>query len=161
MSGFPRTCIACVIPDTVAAAVAYFNAKHMSPVVPGQEVREVLLVSHLGGGFYGASLLEVHLRFIDPSGRGTLFMDVIASEGDSNVGGVDFTHSLADLILSKFQLAGLSGRVLASHFLEHAETMKHAICLTENETVQYSRAGVSISVSETEYIQQVQPLTEW
>ncbi|MFM5013782.1 Fe-S protein assembly chaperone HscA [Aeromonas veronii] len=125
--------------EPTAAAIAY-------GLDSGQE--GVIAVYDLGGGTFDISILRLH--------RGVF--EVMATGGDSALGGDDFDHLLADWIKEQ---AGLSGELdahLQRELLDVAAAVKHG--LTDAEQVACTFAGWQGSVSRSQFDELITPLVK-
>ncbi|MFM4732703.1 Fe-S protein assembly chaperone HscA [Aeromonas salmonicida] len=125
--------------EPTAAAIAY-------GLDSGQE--GVVAVYDLGGGTFDISILRLH--------RGVF--EVMATGGDSALGGDDFDHLLADWIKAQ---AGLSGQLDAStqrELLDVAAAVKHG--LTDAELVPCAFAGWQGEVSRHLFEELITPLVK-
>lgn len=125
--------------EPTAAAIAY-------GLDSGQE--GVIAVYDLGGGTFDISILRLH--------RGVF--EVIATGGDSALGGDDFDHLLADWIKAQ---AGLSGQLDAStqrELLDVAAAVKHG--LTDADLVPCAFAGWQGEVSRHLFEELITPLVK-
>lgn len=125
--------------EPTAAAIAY-------GLDSGQE--GVIAVYDLGGGTFDISILRLH--------RGVF--EVMATGGDSALGGDDFDHLLADWIKAQ---AGLSGQLDAStqrELLDVAAAVKHG--LTYAELVPCAFAGWQGEVSRHLFEELITPLVK-
>ncbi|MDM5068564.1 Fe-S protein assembly chaperone HscA [Aeromonas salmonicida] len=125
--------------EPTAAAIAY-------GLDSGQE--GVIAVYDLGGGTFDISILRLH--------RGVF--EVMATGGDSALGGDDFDHLLADWIKAQ---AGLSGQLDAStqrELLDVAAAVKHG--LTDADLVPCAFAGWQGKVSRHLFEELITPLVK-
>ncbi|MCE9932377.1 Fe-S protein assembly chaperone HscA [Aeromonas salmonicida] len=125
--------------EPTAAAIAY-------GLDSGQE--GVIAVYDLGGGTFDISILRLH--------RGVF--EVMATGGDSSLGGDDFDHLLADWIKAQ---AGLSGQLDAStqrELLDVAAAVKHG--LTDADLVPCAFAGWQGEVSRHLFEELITPLVK-
>ena len=125
--------------EPTAAAIAY-------GLDSGQE--GVIAVYDLGGGTFDISILRLH--------RGVF--EVMATGGDSALGGDDFDHLLADWIKAQ---AGLSGQLDARtqrELLDVAAAVKHD--LTDADRVACSFAGWQGEVSRSQFDELILPLVK-
>ncbi|MFM1686353.1 Fe-S protein assembly chaperone HscA [Aeromonas salmonicida] len=125
--------------EPTAAAIAY-------GLDSGQE--GVIAVYDLGGGTFDISILRLH--------RGVF--EVMATGGDSALGGDDFDHLLADWIKAQ---AGLSGQLDAStqrELLDVAAAVKHG--LTDADLVSCAFAGWQGEVSRHLFEELITPLVK-
>ncbi|ELM3749466.1 Fe-S protein assembly chaperone HscA [Aeromonas dhakensis] len=125
--------------EPTAAAIAY-------GLDSGQE--GVIAVYDLGGGTFDISILRLH--------RGVF--EVMATGGDSALGGDDFDHLLADWLKEQ---AGLSGQLDARtqrELLDAAAAVKHG--LTDADTVACAFAGWQGSVTRSQFDKLIQPLVK-
>ncbi|HGY5236557.1 TPA: Fe-S protein assembly chaperone HscA [Aeromonas salmonicida subsp. pectinolytica] len=125
--------------EPTAAAIAY-------GLDSGQE--GVIAVYDLGGGTFDISILRLH--------RGVF--EVMATGGDSALGGDDFDHLLADWIKAQ---AGLEGQLDAStqrELLDVAAAVKHG--LTDAELVPCAFAGWQGEVSRHLFEELITPLVK-
>ncbi|RSM27185.1 Fe-S protein assembly chaperone HscA [Aeromonas salmonicida] len=125
--------------EPTAAAIAY-------GLDSGQE--GVIAVYDLGGGTFDISILRLH--------RGVF--EVMATGGDSALGGDDFDHLLADWIKAQ---AGLSGQLDAStqrELLDVAAAVKHG--LTDTDLVSCVFAGWQGEVSRHLFEELITPLVK-
>ncbi|MDM5125381.1 Fe-S protein assembly chaperone HscA [Aeromonas salmonicida] len=125
--------------EPTAAAIAY-------GLDSGQE--GVIAVYDLGGGTFDISILRLH--------RGVF--EVMATGGDSALGGDDFDHLLADWIKAQ---AGLEGQLDAStqrELLDMAAAVKHG--LTDAELVPCAFAGWQGEVSRHLFEELITPLVK-
>jgi molecular chaperone HscA len=125
--------------EPTAAAIAY-------GLDSGQE--GVIAVYDLGGGTFDISILRLH--------RGVF--EVMATGGDSALGGDDFDHLLADWIKAQ---AGLEGQLDAStqrELLDVAAAVKHS--LTDADLVPCAFAGWQGEVSRHLFEELITPLVK-
>ncbi|MFA7826116.1 Fe-S protein assembly chaperone HscA [Aeromonas dhakensis] len=125
--------------EPTAAAIAY-------GLDSGQE--GVIAVYDLGGGTFDISILRLH--------RGVF--EVMATGGDSALGGDDFDHLLADWLKEQ---AGLSGQLDARtqrELLDAAAAVKHG--LTDADTVACAFAGWQGTVTRSQFDQLIEPLVK-
>ena len=125
--------------EPTAAAIAY-------GLDSGQE--GVIAVYDLGGGTFDISILRLH--------RGVF--EVMATGGDSALGGDDFDHLLADWIKAQ---AGLSGQLEARtqrELLDVAAAVKHG--LTDTDSVACSFAGWQGELSRAQFDALILPLVK-
>lgn len=125
--------------EPTAAAIAY-------GLDSGQE--GVIAVYDLGGGTFDISILRLH--------RGVF--EVMATGGDSALGGDDFDHLLADWLKEQ---AGLSGQLDARTqraLLDAAASIKHG--LTDADAVSCTFAGWQGTVTRSQFDELIQPLVK-
>jgi len=125
--------------EPTAAAIAY-------GLDSGQE--GVIAVYDLGGGTFDISILRLH--------RGVF--EVMATGGDSALGGDDFDHLLADWLKEQ---AGLSGQLDARtqrELLDAAAAVKHG--LTDADAVACAFAGWQGTVTRSQFDELIQPLVK-
>ena len=125
--------------EPTAAAIAY-------GLDSGQE--GVIAVYDLGGGTFDISILRLH--------RGVF--EVMATGGDSALGGDDFDHLLADWLKEQ---AGLSGQLDARtqrELLDAAASIKHG--LTDADAVACAFAGWQGTVTRSQFDELIQPLVK-
>lgn len=125
--------------EPTAAAIAY-------GLDSGQE--GVIAVYDLGGGTFDISILRLS--------KGVF--EVLATGGDSALGGDDFDHLIADYLQ---QQAGVSGKLSAEQYrsvLNAATAAK--IALTDSEETQISVLGWSGSLSRDTLNELIQPLVK-
>ncbi|UCM49116.1 Fe-S protein assembly chaperone HscA [Aeromonas caviae] len=125
--------------EPTAAAIAY-------GLDSGQE--GVIAVYDLGGGTFDISILRLH--------RGVF--EVMATGGDSALGGDDFDHLLADWLKEQ---AGLSGQLDARtqrELLDAAASIKHG--LTDADAVSCTFAGWQGTVTRSQFDELIQPLVK-
>ncbi len=125
--------------EPTAAAIAY-------GLDSGQE--GVIAVYDLGGGTFDISILRLH--------RGVF--EVMATGGDSALGGDDFDHLLADWLKEQ---AGLSGQLDARtqrELLDAAASIKHG--LTDADAVSWTFAGWQGTVTRSQFDELIQPLVK-
>lgn len=125
--------------EPTAAAIAY-------GLDSGQE--GVIAVYDLGGGTFDISILRLH--------RGVF--EVMATGGDSALGGDDFDHMLADWLKEQ---AGLSGQLDARtqrELLDAAASIKHG--LTDADAVACTFAGWQGTVTRSQFDELIQPLVK-
>lgn len=120
--------------EPTAAAIAY-------GLDSGQE--GVIAVYDLGGGTFDISILRLH--------RGVF--EVMATGGDSALGGDDFDHLLADWLKAQAGLDGQLDARLQRELLDAATAIKHG--LTDTDSVSCAFAGwqgeLSVSSSMPSY----------
>lgn len=85
--------------------------------------KEIIFVYDLGGGTFDISILKLHQGMFE----------VLASSGDSNLGGDDFDYVLADYIYKKSSLSDQCNDFFQSSLLKIAKSTK--IKLTQNKKV--------------------------
>ncbi|MGU5593243.1 Fe-S protein assembly chaperone HscA [Aeromonas sanarellii] len=125
--------------EPTAAAIAY-------GLDSGQE--GVIAVYDLGGGTFDISILRLH--------RGVF--EVMATGGDSALGGDDFDHLLADWLKEQ---AGLSGQLDARtqrELLDAAASIKHG--LTDADCVPCAFAGWQGTVTRSQFDALITPLVK-
>ncbi|MEB6607190.1 Fe-S protein assembly chaperone HscA [Aeromonas sanarellii] len=125
--------------EPTAAAIAY-------GLDSGQE--GVIAVYDLGGGTFDISILRLH--------RGVF--EVMATGGDSALGGDDFDHLLADWLKEQ---AGLSGQLDARtqrELLDLAASVKHG--LTDADCVPCAFAGWQGTVTRSQFDALITPLVK-
>ncbi|WP_439826424.1 Fe-S protein assembly chaperone HscA [Aeromonas caviae] len=125
--------------EPTAAAIAY-------GLDSGQE--GVIAVYDLGGGTFDISILRLH--------RGVF--EVMATGGDSALGGDDFDHLLADWLKEQ---AGLSGQLDARtqrELLDAAASIKHG--LTDADAVACTFAGWQGTFTRSQFDELIQPLVK-
>lgn len=125
--------------EPTAAAIAY-------GLDSGQE--GVIAIYDLGGGTFDISILRLH--------RGVF--EVMATGGDSALGGDDFDHLLADWLKEQ---AGLSGQLDARtqrELLDAAASIKHG--LTDADSVACTFAGWQGTVTRSQFDELIQPLVK-
>ncbi len=125
--------------EPTAAAIAY-------GLDSGQE--GVIAVYDLGGGTFDISILRLH--------RGVF--EVMATGGDSALGGDDFDHLLADWLKEQ---AGLSDQLDARtqrELLDAAASIKHG--LTDADAVSCTFAGWQGTVTRSQFDELIQPLVK-
>lgn len=125
--------------EPTAAAIAY-------GLDSGQE--GVIAVYDLGGGTFDISILRLH--------RGVF--EVMATGGDSALGGDDFDHLLADWLKEQ---AGLSGQLDARtqrELLDLAASVKHG--LTDADSVPCVFAGWQGTVTRSQFDALIAPLVK-
>lgn len=125
--------------EPTAAAIAY-------GLDSGQE--GVIAVYDLGGGTFDISILRLH--------RGVF--EVMATGGDSALGGDDFDHLLADWLKEQ---AGLSGQLDARtqrELLDAAASIKHG--LTDADALVCAFAGWQGTVTGSQFDELIQPLVK-
>ncbi|MBP0601785.1 Fe-S protein assembly chaperone HscA [Aeromonas sanarellii] len=125
--------------EPTAAAIAY-------GLDSGQE--GVIAVYDLGGGTFDISILRLH--------RGVF--EVMATGGDSALGGDDFDHLLADWLKEQ---AGLSGQLDARtqrELLDLAASVKHG--LTDADCVPCAFAGWQGTVTRSQFDALIAPLVK-
>ncbi|MGE6232711.1 Fe-S protein assembly chaperone HscA [Aeromonas media] len=125
--------------EPTAAAIAY-------GLDSGQE--GVIAVYDLGGGTFDISILRLH--------RGVF--EVMATGGDSALGGDDFDHLLADWLKEQ---AGLSGQLDARtqrELLDLAASVKHG--LTDADCVPCAFAGWQGTVTRSQFDELILPLVK-
>jgi molecular chaperone HscA len=106
--------------EPTAAAVAYGL---------DQQAEGIIAVYDLGGGTFDISILRLN--------RGVF--EVLATGGDSALGGDDFDHVIAEWLLQEAGLVGTSDQVLLRTAMVVARQAKEA--LTDEETVPVTLAG--------------------
>ncbi|MGL5032141.1 MAG: Fe-S protein assembly chaperone HscA [Aeromonas sp.] len=125
--------------EPTAAAIAY-------GLDSGQE--GVIAVYDLGGGTFDISILRLH--------RGVF--EVMATGGDSALGGDDFDHLLADWIKEQAGLAGDLDAHLQRELLDAAAAVKHD--LTDAEQASCTFANWQGSISRHQFDQLITPLVK-
>jgi molecular chaperone DnaK len=110
-----------IVNEPTAAAVAYgFN----------RQLDQRILVYDLGGGTFDVSVLQLH---------GSVF-EVLATGGDTFLGGVDFDHRIIDFVLQQVQAehkVDLSGDLSAMQRIKAAaEAAKIDLTLIPNVTIE-------------------------
>jgi molecular chaperone HscC len=116
------------------------------------------LVFDLGGGTFDVSILEMF--------EGV--MEVHASAGDNQLGGTDFTETLAQYFIKKSDIASLGVKTdalpeeLLQRILIQAEKVKREICASGKSVfaVNWNDRTVSLAVEETGFETIVEPLLE-
>ncbi|WP_439824487.1 Fe-S protein assembly chaperone HscA [Aeromonas caviae] len=125
--------------EPTAAAIAY-------GLDSGQE--GVIAVYDLGGGTFDISILRLH--------RGVF--EVMATGGDSALGGDDFDHLLADWLKEQAGLTGELDARLQRELLDVAAAVKHG--LTDADAVPCTFASWQGSVTRSQFDQLIQPLVK-
>jgi molecular chaperone HscA len=125
--------------EPTAAAIAY-------GLDSGQE--GVIAVYDLGGGTFDISILRLH--------RGVF--EVMATGGDSALGGDDFDHLLADWIKEQAGLEGLLDARTQRELLDVAAAVKHG--LTDAVWVPCAFAGWQGEVSRSQFDALIMPLVK-
>ena len=125
--------------EPTAAAIAY-------GLDSGRE--GVIAVYDLGGGTFDISVLRLS--------RGVF--EVLATGGDSALGGDDFDHLLADFIREQAGLADRSDNRLQRQLLDAAIAAK--IALSDAETVEVEVAGWQGSVTREQFNELIAPLVK-
>ncbi len=125
--------------EPTAAAIAY-------GLDSGQE--GVIAVYDLGGGTFDISILRLH--------RGVF--EVMATGGDSALGGDDFDHLLADWLKEQAGLTGELDARLQRELLDVAAAVKHG--LTDADAVPCTFAGWQGSVTRSQFDELIQPLVK-
>lgn len=109
-----------ILNEPTAAALAY-----------GLERRkdEVILIFDLGGGTFDVSILEV----------GDTVFEVLATSGDTHLGGDDFDRSITDFIINKFSneygVDLKKEKQPLQRIIEASETAKIALSTSESTTI--------------------------
>lgn len=109
-----------ILNEPTAAALAY-----------GLERRkdEVILIFDLGGGTFDVSILEV----------GDTVFEVLATSGDTHLGGDDFDRSITDFIITKFSneygVDLKKEKQPLQRIIEASETAKIALSTSESTTI--------------------------
>lgn len=124
-----------VFNEPTAAAIAYgLNNSNNSGKV---------LVYDLGGGTYDITLMSIN--------NGSF--DVIATDGDPNLGGFDFDNKLRELIIADLAKQGYIvddyDDVLQSEIREKAESAKRALTTVEQSTIIFTIKGKTYRVKIT------------
>ncbi|MGY4026241.1 Fe-S protein assembly chaperone HscA [Aeromonas rivuli] len=125
--------------EPTAAAIAY-------GLDSGQE--GVIAVYDLGGGTFDISILRLH--------RGVF--EVMATGGDSALGGDDFDHLLADWLKARAGLEGQLDARLQRELLDAATAIKHG--LTDADTVSCAFAGWQGECSRGQFDELILPLVK-
>ncbi|WP_447838203.1 Fe-S protein assembly chaperone HscA [Aeromonas salmonicida] len=125
--------------EPTAAAIAY-------GLDSGQE--GVIAVYDLGGGTFDISILRLH--------RGVF--EVMATGGDSALGGDDFDHLLADWIKAQADLSGQLDASTQRELLDVAAAVKHG--LTDADLVPCAFAGWQGEVSRHLFEELITPLVK-
>ncbi|WP_440893985.1 Fe-S protein assembly chaperone HscA [Aeromonas dhakensis] len=125
--------------EPTAAAIAY-------GLDSGQE--GVIAVYDLGGGTFDISILRLH--------RGVF--EVMATGGDSALGGDDFDHLLADWLKEQAELSGQLDARTQRELLDAAAAVKHG--LTDADAVACAFAGWQGSVTRSQFDELIQPLVK-
>lgn len=107
----------------------------------------VYAVYDLGGGTFDVSVLRLR--------RGVF--EVIATAGDTALGGDDFDRSLAELLLKKAGAERPAGAAWR-HLLAAVRTIKES--LTKSEQAQWEHNGAAVTVSRDEFKDAVAKLTQ-
>lgn len=120
-----------VFNEPTAAAIAYgLSSKNNGRV----------LVYDLGGGTFDITLMDVH------DGN----FDVVATDGDPNLGGFDFDNALADLIIADLAAQGYEvdeyDDALNAQIRDKAENMKRALTNVEKNTAIFTIEGKTYRV---------------
>ncbi len=125
--------------EPTAAAVAYgLDQKNDA----SQLQERIIAVYDLGGGTFDISILKLN--------KGVF--EVMATGGDSALGGDDFDHSIAEWMLQE------SGSDLTHHAMGEARRAKEA--LTDNEEVSVSLADWQGTLARTQFDAMVEPLVK-
>jgi len=147
-----------LVPEPTAAALAYGLGRRGHP--------ETIVVYDLGGGTFDVSVLEVTPD--DGSGAGAMFR-VLATHGDTRLGGDDIDRALAERLLAEAGLgsAGLDGASLASAsrqaLRDFAESAKIALSTRDSATVDVDLGGgarLSRSLLRSEFEAIARPFVE-
>ncbi|MGK4473373.1 Fe-S protein assembly chaperone HscA [Aeromonas molluscorum] len=125
--------------EPTAAAIAY-------GLDSGQE--GVIAVYDLGGGTFDISILRLH--------RGVF--EVMATGGDSALGGDDFDHLLADWLKAQAGLDGQLDARLQRELLDAATAIKHG--LTDADSVSCAFAGWQGELSRVQFDALILPLVK-
>ncbi|MGL6532119.1 Fe-S protein assembly chaperone HscA [Aeromonas caviae] len=125
--------------EPTAAAIAY-------GLDSGQE--GVIAVYDLGGGTFDISILRLH--------RGVF--EVMATGGDSALGGDDFDHLLADWLKEQAWLSGQLDARTQRELLDAAASIKHG--LTDADAVSCTFAGWQGTVTRSQFDELIQPLVK-
>ncbi|EOD53989.1 Fe-S protein assembly chaperone HscA [Aeromonas molluscorum] len=125
--------------EPTAAAIAY-------GLDSGQE--GVIAVYDLGGGTFDISILRLH--------RGVF--EVMATGGDSALGGDDFDHLLADWLKAQAGLDGQLDARLQRELLDAATAIKHG--LTDTDSVSCAFAGWQGELSRVQFDALILPLVK-
>jgi molecular chaperone HscA len=125
--------------EPTAAAIAY-------GLDSGQE--GVIAVYDLGGGTFDISILRLH--------RGVF--EVMATGGDSALGGDDFDHLLADWLKAQAGLEGQLDARLQRELLDAATAIKHG--LTDADSVSCAFAGWQGELSRVQFDALILPLVK-
>jgi molecular chaperone DnaK len=127
--------VLCIINEPTAAGLAYGLEKAGKP--------ETVLVYDLGGGTFDVTLMRVD--------KGTI--DVIATDGNRNLGGFDWDNALMEFLNGEFQRAGganlFDDPSLEQDLRAKAEIAKKTLSSLNRTTVFLSAGGVSKSVTLT------------
>ncbi len=141
-----------LVNEPTAAAVAYGHARH-------EEAR--IAVWDFGGGTFDFSIVDIREeRF-----------EVVATGGDNFVGGTDFDHALAGLLLERFIAAEGLGEFETSpqqiaRLRQAAETCKHALTARTEYDVrladftQEPKRDLFVSITREEFTELTAPLVE-
>lgn len=125
--------------EPTAAAIAY-------GLDSGQE--GIIAVYDLGGGTFDISILRLS--------KGVF--EVMATGGDSALGGDDFDHLIADYIKEQ---AGIEGKLSAERYRELLDTATAAkIALSEKEDTEIDVFGWKGALSKTTFDSLIQPLVK-
>lgn len=85
-----------MVAEPVAAAFGIFWDEYRNKDMRDQTLSVTYLVSDMGGGTYDFTVVHFVLEYLNNDDRlPTLIADVIALDGDGNLGGADFTKALA------------------------------------------------------------------
>lgn len=134
-----------IINEPTAAALFYATNQNVSGKV---------VVFDLGGGTFDVTVMDVQGRNID----------IIASEGDRHLGGVDFDRALAGLFNSKHKdLSGFpafGSETDLVKFLNDAEERKKSLSSRSQQTMTFrSEAGsTKVQVTRQEFEEAISPL---
>lgn len=121
-----------IINEPTAAAIAYGIQRGFLDAQGQSQRRETILVYDLGGGTFDVTLMEID----------GLSYKALATDGDVNLGGIDWNQRIADYLADQFQGEhGIDPRhdlVASQVLLQEAEDAKLALTDCERVPLQYT-----------------------
>lgn len=127
--------------EPTAAAIAY-------GLDSGQE--GVIAVYDLGGGTFDISILRLH--------KGVF--EVLATGGDSALGGDDFDHAIVEWIKSEADISGELNPDLQQELLQVARTAKQQLSDNEQVDINLTTIQLSLSLSKTGFENMIDKLVK-
>ncbi len=145
-----------IVNEPTAAALAY----GLGAGLTGEAAREsIVAVYDLGGGTFDISILRITPA---RSGEETSFFEVLATSGDTHLGGDDADHELTQLLLGADR-AGQSLSLADRRVLKReAEAIKWRLSEADRATADFtlSTGAIRVELARQQYEQRIVPLIE-
>lgn len=147
-----------IIQEPVAASLSY--ALQICEDHFDKEFSQKILVFDLGGGTFDITLFQLEHT------NNTIYFEVLASNGDDRLGGMDFDRCLADLILKKsgVSLDGVEPKLFNKaqrNLLEHSALAKIALTASNDYYVAIPfilpDKHIEVSVNREEFAKSIKP----